>query len=227
VWELPSDLISSFHHFDQLVLAIAAVVVYPPWIWLAVSTKHCLKIITRHAIPFPKRTIWLIKIFALIISAGGMFGIADSIGTQWFIAVLPAGLIVYFALKEKVQDVVPPKPVLDAAAYRLAWDDYWRLRSDYLRSYRWLGAALIMGIVLSRFTDGFSNSLQIVLGVICISAVIGSIVVINLNQLKWMRWPCPRCGCSFRGFWGRAWLPKRCAYCGLPREEKASVRLSS
>jgi hypothetical protein len=218
-------LISSFHHFDTWFLAIAAVLVYPPWIWLAVATKNCLQIITRHAIPFPKRTIWLVKIFAIIIGAGGMFGIADSIRVPWFLAALPAGLIVYFAFKEKVQDVVPPKPVQDAVTYQLAWVDYWRLRKVYLRSYRWLGAALIMAIVLSRFANGLSHYLQIALGVVCFCAIIGSFIVINLNQLKWMRWPCPRCGCAFRGFWGRAWLPKHCAYCGLPREEKAATHL--
>jgi hypothetical protein len=219
---------SSFNHFDQKWFpAIAAVIVYPWWIWLAVTTKHFLQTITRHAIPFQKRTIWLAKIFALIIAAGGVFGVADSFGAPWFLAVLPAGLIVYFALKENVQDVVPPKPLQDAAAYELAWNEYWRLRNVYLRSWRWFGAAFIMAILFGGFADGFSHPLQIALGAICISAIIGSIVVINLNQLKWMHWPCPRCGCSFRGFLGRPWLPKRCAYCGLPREERVTSHLSS
>src|SRR5262245_43562571 len=49
---------------------------------------------------------------------------------------------------------------------------------------------------------------------------IAASVVLGLNQMKWYQWPCPRCGCAFRGFWGRPWLPKRCVYCGLEREER-------
>ena len=44
-----------------------------------------------------------------------------------------------------------------------------------------------------------------------------SMFVSAYNQWKWMRWPCPRCGCAFRGYWTRPWLPKQCVYCGLPR----------
>jgi len=61
--------------------AIASLVVLPPWIWLAVRTKNCLQVITVHSIPFPKRTIWLIKILALIIGAGGVFGVTTELGT--------------------------------------------------------------------------------------------------------------------------------------------------
>jgi len=181
----------SFNHFDKKWLpAIAGVVVYPLWIWLAVSTKYCLRIITRHTIPFPKRRIWLIKIFALIIGAGGVIGEASSFGVPWFLAVLPVGFIVYFALKEKVQDVTPHKPPQEPSAYQLAWSEYWRLRSVSLRLWRWFGAAFVMAVVLGRFAEEFSHAIQIILAVISVSIVIGSYVVVYLNQLNWMRWPC-------------------------------------
>jgi hypothetical protein len=212
---------------SKLFPLIASMVVYPVWIWLAVRTKHCLQIVTRRSVPFPKRTIWLIKVLALIIAAGGVFAAVNTLGVPWFVTVLPAGLIVYLAIQENVQDLVPPKPPQDTVTYQLAWAEYWRLRNTALQSWRWFGAVFIMAILLGRFGDGLSHPAQIVLGATCISAIIGLFFVINVNQLKWMRWPCPRCGCSFGGFWGRPWLPKRCAYCGLPREEKATSHSSS
>jgi hypothetical protein len=221
-------LMDSFDHFDQKWLpAIAAVLIYPLWIWLAVSTKHCLQVISRHAIPYSKRTIWLIKIIALIIGAGGVLGVASTFGLPWFLAVLPAGFIVYFALKENVQDVIPPRPAQDGAAYQQAWSKYWRLRSVSQRSWRWFGAAFVMAIVLGRFAEKFSPAIQIIIVAFSVSIAIGSYIVLCLNQYNWMRWPCPRCGCSFRGVWGRPWLPKCCVYCGLPREEKEAKLLSS
>jgi hypothetical protein len=212
---------------SKLFPLIASMLVYPLWIWLAIYTKHCLQIVTRRSIPFSKRTIWLVKVLALIVGAGGVFAAVDTAGVPWFLAVLPAGLIVYLAIQENVQDLVPPRPPQDTATYQLAWREYWRLRNAALRSWRWFGAAFITTILMTRIADRLSHVVQLALGVICMGAIIGAIAVVNLNLLKWMRWPCPRCGCSFRGFWGRLWLPKSCAYCGLPREEQVKGRIPS
>jgi hypothetical protein len=84
---------------------------------MAVRTQHCLKIITVHSIPFAKCTIWLLKTFALIVGVGGLFGAVVQVGMPWLLAILPGGIIVFFALKESVQEVVPPKPSQKAAAY--------------------------------------------------------------------------------------------------------------
>jgi hypothetical protein len=212
---------------SKLFPLIASLLVYPVWIWLAIRTKHCLQIITRRSVPFSKRTIWFVKVLALIIGAGGVFAAVETLGVPWFLAVLLAGLIVYLAKQENVKHLVPPRPPQDKATYQLAWTEYWRLRKAAQGSWRWFGAAFIMAILFGRFVDWLSHPAQIALGATCISLIIGSIVVINVNQLKWMRWPCPRCGCSSRGFWGRPWLPKRCAYCGFSREEKATSHSSS
>ena len=177
---------------SKLFPLIASLLVYPLWIWLAVRTKHFLQIVTRRSVPFSKRTIWLVKVLALIIGAGGVFAALDTLGVPWFLAALPAGLIVYLAMQENVQDLVPPRPPQDTATYQLAWTEYWRLRKTAQQSWRWFGAAFIMAILLVKFGDGLSHPAEIALGAACISAIIGSIVVINLNQLKWMRWPCPR-----------------------------------
>jgi len=197
---------------------IASLVVLPPWIWLAVRTKNCLQVITARSIPFPKRTIWLTKMLALIIGAGGLFGATTGLGMPWFLAVVPAGTVVFFALRERVEEVIPPKPVQDSLASRSSWDQYRELRTAYLRSCVWPGVAFLFLILILAFADKLSNAVEIGLFAFCFVALIATGVVAGLKQLKWLRWPCPRCGCSFRGFWGTPWMPKKCVYCGLPRE---------
>jgi len=189
---------------------------------MAVRTQHCLQIITVHSIPFAKRAIWLVKALALIVGVGGLFGAVLQAGMPWLLAILPGGIIVFVALKESVQGVVPPKPSQDAAAYQSSWETYRTLRSDFLRSWRWFGASSLILILAAAFADKMHRSIQIGLFTLCIVTFLSSIVVMSLKQLKWLRWPCPRCGCAFRGFWGRLWLPKKCAYCGLPRAENAN-----
>ncbi len=125
------------------LVLIGPLIVLPPWIWMAVRTQHCLQVITVHSIPFTKRTIWLMKTLALIVGVGGLFGVVVQVGLPWLLAILPGGVIVFFALKESVQEVVPPKPSQDAAAYQSSWETYSSLRSDFLRSWRWVGASLV------------------------------------------------------------------------------------
>jgi hypothetical protein len=81
----------------------------------------------------------------------------------------------------------------------------WRFfpNSDFERSFR---------------CDHMPKTLQIYVFAFGLLAILASIGFMSLKQLKWLRWPCPRYGCAFRGFWGRPWLPKNCVYCGLPRE---------
>jgi len=50
------------------------------------------------------------------------------------------------------------------------------------------------------FADKMHRTAQIGLFAFCIVAVLFSIVRMGMKQLKWLRWPCPRCGCAFRGF---------------------------
>jgi hypothetical protein len=192
--------------------------VLPPWIWLAVRTQNCLQVITAHTIPFPKRTIWLTKALALIIGAGGVFGATTELGMPWFLAILPSAAVVFFALRERVDEVIPPKPVQDASAYRASWEQYRKLRTTYLRSSLRPGAALLSLILVLALADKLPNVVRIGLFAFCLVALIASGAVAGLMQLKLIRWACPRCGCAFRGFWGRPWMPKNCVYCGLPRE---------
>jgi hypothetical protein len=200
---------------------IASLIVLPPWVWLAVRTKNCLRVITVRSIPFPKRTIWLIKILALIIGAGGVFGATTELGMSWLLATLLSGIVIFFALRDSVQDISPPKPVQDASAYQASWKQYRHLRSAYMRSWIWFGVALLTLILITTLANRAPKAIQLGLFAFCVVAVLASIAMMSLKQLKWVRWPCPRCGCSFRGFWIRPLLPKACVYCGLPREENA------
>jgi hypothetical protein len=200
---------------------IAALVVLPPWIWLAVRTKNCLQVITARTIPFPKRTIWLTKILALIIGAGGVFGAATEFGMPWFLAIVPSATVIFFALRERVEDVVPLKPVQDVSAYRSSWEQYRELRTAYWRSCIWQGAAILCLILTIALAGKLPNAVEIGLLAFCLVALIATSGVATLKQFKLIRWACPRCGCAFRGFWGTPWMPKKCVYCGLPRDGNA------
>jgi hypothetical protein len=206
---------------------IAFLVVLPPWIWLAVRTQHCLQVITMHSIPFAKRTIQLTKILALIVGAGGVFGAANDMGMPWFVAILPPATVIFFAFRERVVGVIPPKPIQNESGYQPSWNEYRLLRSAYKRSWTWFGGAFLTLILMGAFADKLPNAVQIGLFALCLGAVFGSIAVISLKQLKLSRWPCPRCGCAFGGFWGTLWLPKNCVYCGLPKEVNVSSQANS
>ena len=203
---------------QKLLPTIASFVVLPLWLWLAVRTKNCLQVITLHTIPFPKRTIWLTKILALIIGAGGVLGATTELGMPWFLASLLSGIVIFLAFRESVQEVIPRKPVQDASAYQSAWKQYRDLRSAYMRSWTWFGTSFLSLILMNIFANKLPKVAQISLSIVCLVALMASVGVMGFTQLKWLRWPCPRCGCSFRGFWGRPWLPKNCVYCGLPKE---------
>jgi len=202
---------------------VASLLVLPPWIWLAVRTRHCLQVISTHTIPYPRRTIWLIKILALIVGAGGVAGAAAAAGVPWFFAILPAGVVAFFALRENVREIVPPKPDQDVSAYQSSWQQYRRLRRDYMRSWRWCAGTGLLLILLAAFGDNLPNTIRVGLFPLCVVAVLASMAMMSLKQLKWLRWPCPRCGCAFRGLWWRPWMPKNCAYCGLPREDDVKL----
>ena len=212
----------NFQGSFKLPQLIAFLVVLPPWIWLAVRTQHCLQVITMHSIPFAKRTIQLTKILALIVGAGGVFGAANDLGTPWFVAILPSATVIFFAFRERVVGVIPQKPIQNESGYERSWNEYRRVRSAYKRSWAWFGGAFLTLILMRTFADKLPNAVQIGFFALCLGAVFSSIAVISLKQLKLSRWPCPRCGCAFGGFWGTPWLPKNCVYCGLQKGANAN-----
>jgi hypothetical protein len=201
--------------------ALGGLVVSALWSCMALQTTRCLRLITRGTTPYSRRTIWLIKILAIIVGPGGVAGVLVNFGAPWFLAILPAAIIAYFSLSEKVAEMVPAKPLQDPAAHRSAWREYRRLRLANRRSG--IGFALsILAIVLLIFIDWkLPPFTQTALFAACGISLLVSVVATSFSQWKWLHWPCPRCGYSFQGQWVKLRQPKKCVYCGLPRDEEA------
>jgi hypothetical protein len=196
---------------------IAGVLVCPPWVWFAVRTQNCLRTITRRTVPFPTRTIWLLKILAIIVGAGNVGGVLSDVGLPWPFAVVAAGAVVFVALRENVTDIVPAPPPQTVPAYQPSWQEYRRLRKNAKCSLIAfvvlpVGFAIVMRAVEARLSEGA----QAFLSVGFVGTWLASGGVANYYNWKLQRWVCPRCGRFFRGFWGRPWTPKHCVYCDLP-----------
>ncbi len=203
---------------DRWGLALAGLVVFPAWIWVAVRTKSALDVVSRRVIPYSARTIWLVKVLAIIIAAGSVAGVLSEIGLPWFVALIPAAAVAVIALRDKVEAVVPPRPPQNVENYRSSWEEYGRLRKGARRAGFVTGAAFVAAILLFSLSEAhLTERWQLVPVFLVPLLVLPPMLLYGYNTWRWMRWPCPRCGCSFRGYWQRWWLPKRCVYCGLPR----------
>jgi hypothetical protein len=193
--------------------------VYPLWIWLAIRTCDVLRFVTGKNIPFGKHTIWLIKILALIIGAGGTLGAPTEIGLSWHFGIVPAGLIIFFSLTEKVNEITFPRPQHDAAAYQAGWNEYRRLRAKGARAYLASGIVLIAFVVVARLGENITKRFEIAIVVFAVVALLAAFALMCSAQWQLIHWPCPRCGCAYRGLWISFFMPKRCRNCGLPRWE--------
>ena len=214
----PTSVSYSMSLADRLLPFIAGVFVLPPWIWLAVRTRGCLRFVTRNSVPFPKRTIWFVKVLALLVGGGGALGLSLSLGLQPLLALVVLGFVLFFSMRDKVEDIVPPVPLQDETAYRSSWQEYRQLHSLAVRSWLQFGGAIILSFLLmaalgTRLSTSNQEALSIVCGVLFLSAY----AHVSYRHWKLVNWICPRCGCRYRGFWSRPWLPRRCVYCGLPR----------
>ena len=151
--------------------AIGYCLVLPAWIWMAVRTKDCLRFVTGHRIPFPVRTIWLMKWFALILGAGGVAAAATDLGMPWYLALLPSAIVLLVALKEEIREIIPAKPDQGMAAYRSSWKQYWKLRSAYKRSLLWASGAFLFTISVLALGRMLPQTIgQVTLG-LCFAAV--------------------------------------------------------
>jgi hypothetical protein len=189
---------------------------------MAVRSANCLRFLTGGRSPYTKRTIWLLKILAVIVGAGGAGGVASDLGLPWYLAVLPTAAVIYFAFTEKVRERVPQKPLQDASAYQASWELYWRLRRAYVRSWIWFGLAIPSTILIMFVAGDLPAAIRESLFLFCIVAVFVSLAYTGGTQWDFFRWPCPRCGCAFNGLWQRPWFRKKCAHCSLPREASFS-----
>src|ERR1700747_3147711 len=203
----------------NLMTAIAELAVCAVWVWVAVGTTRSLRFLTSNAIPFSKRTIWLLKILALIVGAGGVMGSFDELGLSWYLAALPAGAWVFFALTDRVNEIVVPQPRHTKTSYRPVWESYRRLRRNVLLSYAGVAIAFV-GAILARAFSQLPGLVEKLIFVILGLILLSSLANLDYRVWKLSYWPCPRCGSAFRGLWAFPWLPKRCRYCGLGRWEE-------
>jgi hypothetical protein len=200
----------SFQNWFRL---ISILVVSLLWIWPAIRTAGYL---TRRTVPFRRRTIWAVKVLAIIIGAGGTYSLLSQFRLSWIVTTIVSIVLVVLVLSERVCDYFPPKPPQDVDGYEPAWQQYRRLRRASIRSWLLLPIAILVFLILLAVADSASGpNSKIIVTLMGVLPLASAMAVINYKQWKWHRWPCPRCGCSFRSLWIGFSL-KRCRYCGLP-----------
>jgi hypothetical protein len=196
----------------------APVLVCVGWGWLSIRTTSCLRTITRRAVGHTVRRVRLLKLVATVIAATNIFGVALTFHLRWIPSALLAGLIVRLALADKVEEIVPEKPVQDPAAFAEAWREYSRLRRNAIRPVILL---LLVGLVGILFVAALETHLTertlTVLLWIGVSFAVVSFLIFAYNEWKLEYWPCPRCGYRFRGFLVASVMPKHCNHCRLAR----------
>lgn len=191
------------------------------WVWFAVRTQHCLRIITRGAMPYSSRTIWLLKILAIIVGAGNVAGLIIAAGAPWALAVIPSAIVVLVALGEKVTGIVVTRPPQTAFAYRSAWAEYRRLRARAARAALVVPALFAAIVLISLAGQRLPEKIERVVWAGFAIAFVASFFALSYHNYQLQRWRCPRCGRFFRGFWRWPLPTKQCAYCGLPRWTEA------
>jgi len=202
---------------NRWALVIAAVLVVPPWVWLALRTGTALNILLGRAVPLTARTIWFVKAAAIVVGAGNVFGIALDLGVHWSLALAGAAAIVLVALSERVKGVIPPAPLQTQSSYEASWEELRHIRSAAWRSLilfvlLFFSAPLVAGLVWYLIP----RTIRWILLAAYVVVLISTLARTYYFQWKYVRWTCPRCGCLFRGVW-RPWMPRQCAYCALPR----------
>ena len=207
--------------FKKAVMLIGGGIVCAVFICFSIRTVSSLRVVTGGRIPFSKRTIWLWKVLASIVGAGGIAGVVSDLGFPWLLAAIPAIAVIIVALRERVESIEVPKPGENAESYLSAWERNRNLRKYVVYGYSAIIAEVFcafgFGVVAGRYENVLPQiTLKIVLaslGMIFVALVVN--LYVRLWQLKY--WPCPRCGCAFRGLFLFPWMPKKCRYCGLER----------
>src|SRR5215471_17764173 len=153
----------SFHGtFPPKQLAIIGpLIVVSVWVWVAVRTKQAANLISSGTIPFSKHVLWLLKILALIVGGGGAMGLAQELEAPLFLVILLGGVIVFFAVRENVQEIIPHKPTQDPSAYEAAWQEYYRLRKRSLLWFMAYPLLIAIFMLISISSDKLPESVQI------------------------------------------------------------------
>jgi hypothetical protein len=172
--------------------AVMELLVCGVWVWVAIETSRSLRSLTSNTIPISKRTIWLVKILALIVGAGGVMGALFEIGLAWYFAAVPAVAVVVFALREKVEEVVISRPPRTTASYLPAWESYRRLRRNVFLSYAGIAVSFVGVVLASMFEKTLpppvEKSIPVVLGLI----FLGLLANLYYRVRKFSHWSAMR-----------------------------------
>jgi hypothetical protein len=200
----------------DLIARYAGILVCAVWVLASARTTVVLRNITRRSVAHTRRLVWLIKIIAMIVGAGTIFGLSTDFGLHWLLGGFLSTLVVLFALTDKVEAIVPTPPPQNRLAYSRAWQEYKRLRKDAV-----IPAILLVLLGLSWIaltaelqTRLTSHTLNILFWIVIFAAIV-LLVTGTYNGWKLTYWACPRCGHCFRSLWVASIMPKQCNHCGL------------
>jgi hypothetical protein len=211
----------------RIVPVVLTVAVCAAWVWLSVRTSDCLRVITRGTALYSRRTVLLIKIVATVVAAPNVAGAAASFGANWFLDGFLGGVVVLLAVLDKAVEISPATPPQMPSSYSESWQQYLGLRKQLV-----IYALILIGLVVASFLTAVAlgtrltehASTVLFWSVSCLATL--TFVGYAYNTWKFTYWPCPRCGCRFRGPFSWA-LPKKCSHCGLPQWREDSDLPSS
>jgi hypothetical protein len=170
----------------ELIDKWASVLVCMAWAWLSIRTTNCLRTITRGTVAHTRRIVWLIKIVATLIAASNIFGVALEFHLHRFPSAALAGLVVLFALTDKVEAIVPMKPAQGPSAYVEAWREYSRLRKTAIRPVILLVIIGLLGIGLAAELESrLTQPVLTVLFWIIVSVAVVLFLIFLFNEWNW------------------------------------------
>ena len=215
-------IVDQFNRLEYALFVAGSFLVVSVWLVVCVRTTACLRATTRNTVAHSLFMVWAVKICALIICVGSAFSLTSTLRWHWVLGSVLAGLVIFFALLDKVRVITPPVPPQSREAYSRAWQEYRRLRKiTWLAGIAFLLAVVmaLMSIVelLPRVPSGIFDSLFVTLAAL---AVVLFFVNIQ-NEWKLRYWACPRCGHRFRSLWVGSVMPKSCNHCRLARWAEA------
>jgi hypothetical protein len=94
------------------------------------------------------------------------------------------------------------------------WGVYKRRLHALLMSPIWAFLWMWPGSLIQSILVGFGLNGDLAFFLVVVFPALGTIVV---AYLRWIFWPCPKCGRPFQFSWAAYWFTHRCVHCGLPK----------
>ena len=126
-------------------------------------------------------------------------------------------MVVLLAVLDKPVEISPETPPQLRSSYIESWRQYVGLRKQLV-----IYVLVLIGLVVASFLTAVALGTRLTeqASTVLFWSVFSLATVTFLGYAyhawKFTYWPCPRCGCRFRGPFSLV-LPKKCSHCGLPR----------